>query len=138
VAVEAPTGSDNYWWWLFALLALIFLVVGFVVGRSYRNVLNSTSAQTPADPKKNNSPLSISAAVSTEKNNVEKSTSKDEVPVGTFHADKAVEKKTATRKFVSFTSPDEHGPSKVSWHGVEVHSLHIEPDGTKSIRFTEN
>lgn len=53
-------------------------------------------------------------------------------------ADKAKATNQPTTQFVSFTSPDKNGPSKLSWSaGVDLHTLHIDPNGVKTIRFSE-
>lgn len=46
--------------------------------------------------------------------------------------------KKPTEKFISFASSDKNGPSMIRWNGIDVHSMHIGPDGTKTLRFTQN
>lgn len=58
-------------------------------------------------------------------------TSQESVPVS------SVSKKT-TQKFITFTSPDANGPSMIRWNGIDVHSMHIDADGTRTLRFTED
>lgn len=40
-----------------------------------------------------------------------------------------------TRRFVSFVPANGSGPNMLRWHGIDLHSLDLEPDGTRTLRF---
>lgn len=140
--VDAPT---DWWpspWWLLVLIPIAAWIglrkKGDASSKTPRSGSGLSSLTSPVVPKSpdNVTSRSIERSIGQthelQKGGVvakETTHSKDEPE------EKKVPKKP-TQKFISFASSDASGPSMIRWNGVNIHSMNIDTDGTKTLRFT--